>query len=212
MTTYTVTHRATGQEEKLDSTPLVIGSFCGQIRRMCRFFGCKTPKVHSLAINRKHCVPLVVFLSYARRAMRVIASDMNQVLSIGLVGNVSEIANRVIGFVAINMVNLVLWPFAINIKPSQSMQINFIAKNTCGQMSRSPLGTGNSSNFYAYGNPLFPYKNTGFLVVVKNFSNALCGKIWLSHAVSPVKKWCGQRPRSVSALPGLRYFSLGVSV
>ena len=119
----------------------------------------------------------------------------------------SKIVYGVIGFISIHMVNCPGRPFSVNPKIRETMTV----------VRRPIYGYGNipaivfaarcfSDKLSVIYRQLFPSKYTCILVVIENFTQMVCGKIGLSHAVVPYKQWCGQKPRRVTSTSGLRYF------
>lgn len=124
----------------------------------------------------------------------------------------SKIAKSVVKCNSVDVIDEIRWPNAVNVKPNEPVALAVPAINVDLQIPVFVAVSSYVANCYAATRANFASEMPVVWVVIKELPQTLCGKIGLSHAVSPVKKWCGQKPRSVSALSGLRYFISGVSV
>ena len=182
-----------------------------QICVMCILWAAKHAKRFLFSKKFYICRPSISVLRHTEKTGLIVGTCRSHVLHVDARRDIPQIANSIICWVRINMVNLVCWPLSVPMKPSQPMRVIGNSINSNEPSSVLPDRPCNVARFAAF-NTLLSSEFASVRIVVKKFTDALCGKIGLSHAVSPVKKWCGQRPRSVSALSGLRYFISGVSV
>ena len=180
--------------------------FLIHISRMSQQWVSKPPYVLLFAIG--HYLRQITLMGGApRNPTQACAVCCNQpfVKHIVCVIHMPQIANPVIRFVLVYVVNLVLRERAVNVQPSQPMrpESNSVNGNSYVPFLRV---TSNASGFdWAFSTP--PNKHSSLWVVVKKFAQTLCGKIGLSHAVVLIKQWFGQKLSSVSALTGLRHFT-----
>lgn len=111
---------------------------------------------------------------------------------------------------AVDMVNGVFRPLAVNMEPYHPMGKVVTAVDSENKMLSSVTPAShlraNSPASVAFVTCFLCNKTPSFWGVIEKFAYALCGKIGLSHAVVPYKQWIGQKPGSVSALAGLRHF------
>lgn len=122
----------------------------------------------------------------------------------------AQVAQSVVVADAIDVVDLAIRFSAVGVEPRKSVQ-SVILVGDLGSQVPGPVGGANHiANLYGANRADTPSKDASLWVVVKKFAQAFCGKIAGTHAVAPVKQWFVERPVSVSALCGLRYFSMGV--
>lgn len=189
----------------------VVMGFCRRIRNSGIFFCCESTKVNLGSVYSYVRFPnsLTFDLTHANEAGSACFSS-RPVLSVFCFCRQPQVTNSVVIPDAVDVVNALRGEHSEHVQPSQPMlrivklpiyknrSVPFVSFRASAKTGASVVG--------AYG--LFnPCKYTSFRIVIKDFAQALCGKIGLSHAVSPVKKWFGQKPQSVSALLGLRHFN-----
>lgn len=136
------------------------------------------------------------------------------VLKIHAMSNISKIGNRVVPSIPVDVVNAPVGPHAGYVQYGKSLsKVKFLVNpdTHVSVMSNVPCNTSYPHPVGFVAGLFKPNKLSCVGGVPKKFAQPLCGKINISHAVSPIKKWFGQKPGSVSALAGLRHFSLGVS-
>lgn len=131
------------------------------------------------------------------------------VLIVCVLRNISQVAESVIASNIIDMVNYVLRPLAMNVKPSKSVAKIFFAFKFYRKIA--PL-VGVASRDVANVNISVLSKsgeNTRLGIVVQKFFEPLLGqcKIVRSHAVVLLRQWFGQKPACASNACGLRYFN-----
>lgn len=123
---------------------------------------------------------------------------------------VSKIRNSVVRSNAVDMVNLLIRPTTINVEPRKPMRWMALPVDSDANVSLVADCLCNCS-----GKPLArppaiqPSEQPGFWVVVEQLFELLLRqrRIKISHAVSPEKKWFGQKPARVDSTGGLRYFT-----
>lgn len=180
---------------------LVFGNVIG---RLCQFFGVEITKVDYLLAGRNLSVPSAVRpktnpknFGFAIRVRSVL------VLHILLSSRLSEVVDSIVRTHSVFMVYKRLRERSIDISPSQYVRKILAAVYANSYVSVICFVPRNAASLHS---PLVagPSKHAGFLVVVKQFSQACCGKIGLSH--DAVLSLIGQRPIRVSSTDGLRYF------
>lgn len=134
------------------------------------------------------------------------------ILSVFRPSSLSKIAKPVVKSISIYVVYVMLRPLSMNVKPSQSVGHKVRKVNGDVAITKHCLGPSDMPNRATPRNSFYPSKYSGVWVIVKQFTQTLYGELRIvhSHAVSPVKKWFGQRPARVDSTGGLRYFSHSV--
>ena len=185
-------------------------SFCLYIGSLSIFGAGKGSKMDERSIGAYVCSPLVSECPanniYTKQTGLCFFGKAGKVLGVDAVRNISKIGKSVIGFVAVNVVNAKLGPLPCDVKPRNSVQAVLPVVKPRPHITANGINT-SASNVNASGFE-FSLEEPSLSVVLKKFADALCGKINLSHAVVPLKQWFGQKPRSVSALAGLRHFNI----
>lgn len=165
-------------------------------------------KAYLLSVHSDLCQPSLFVRRNAKESAEVSFFGFTDVLLVAHVRNIAQICKTVVQRVSVDVVNLVKRHFSRDVQPSKPMRSHVYAINA--DVSATTLHPSSwlvRSPSAASG---VPSENASLWVVVKKFAQAFCGKIAGTHAVAPVKQWFGKRPVSVSALCGLRYFSMGV--
>ena len=125
-------------------------------------------------------------------------------------GGVAQVRYPVVSWVFVSVKDSFFRKLTVNVKPRKGVRgvLSFVNAND-GSSGTSGSPCNSSSKNWAVN--FAPRENSGFWAVVQNFLEPVLsqGKLTSSHAVSPVKKWCGQKPGSVDALVGLRHFNMG---
>lgn len=117
--------------------------------------------------------------------------------------NIPQITNSVVAWVPINMVDAFSRPKPKLIEPRQSVPSVGPAFHADLQIP-SVVASGNVSRVNVSCESCTPRKHPSFWVVMKNFTQTLCGKIGLSHDV--LQLLIGQRPARVISTGGPRHF------
>ena|SRR3990167_808674 len=174
---------------------------------LVRFFRCvKNANVNRPIVNTDRGDPSVFVLLNPKKPRGVRCHWLPDVLKVNLLSNITKIANSVVATIAVNVVNIVFRPFSMNVKPRKPM--SKVLGVVDGYAKIAPV------DFFGSVCPgklvcdvNLSGKNSSLLIVIKQFAQALWGKIGLSHAVVPYKQWIGQRPRCASNTAGLRHFN-----
>lgn len=165
----------------------------------------KKAEMDGLPIVSDRCDPFgrVFVPTYAKQIGGTSFADMLDILPILRLRGLAQICKRIVAFYAVNVVNVFSRPMPVNVEPSKPVgwikfPINSDKGVSVGRTScniASPPSTGGDS----------AREHPALRVVMQQLAESVCGKINLSHDVALLR--CGQRPASVSALGGLRYFS-----
>ena len=198
-------------EERSPSRPWVKRMqffFFGQIRFICQLFSwidANVVRTFVCSYRRNPFASLCMKMHSSKSAF--IVGPNAGILSVFALGGVSKVCNPIVKTIAIYVVNVVFWKFSINIKPRKSVSIVSVSKKTDADVFMAAACSSRFSGFYYTPSPSIvvkPRKHSGVRIVMKNFAQTFCSKIGLSH--DAVLSLIGQRPGSVSALSGLRYF------
>ena len=172
-------------------------------------FGCaEVPKIVYDAVHLNDGSPFTVIPISAKKSGTGSFLRFALILNVFRLRDIPKVANPVVCFSSVDVVNMVGGEGAVNIEPSKAMQrVGFIF-NLCSVVPVTVNGSNRMIDWQAIAGFYKPCKHASIWVVVKKFTQVCCGKIGLSH--DAVLSLIGQRPGSVSALSGLRYFSTGV--
>jgi len=149
--------------------------------------------------------------SNAENAALAVASRTLYVLWVLRPIRFSQVANSIVSSVAVNVVNDDRWPYAMHVKPCESMSpvqravyVDFDVSTALADTASLPTDeVGTHARFD-------PSERPGIRAVVQEFAQTRGGKIGGSHDAVPSQS--GQRPARVSALGGPRHFSRHIRV
>jgi len=151
---------------------------------LMRFFrSAKQTYADRFVINFYFSQPLAVFFADSAKTAFVLAFMF--VLRILGVRNFTKVDKRIVSAVSVNMVNLIDWPFTINVKPRQTMCVmqNIVEPNTDVAM----LHTAANNIAYSASSPRFsPRKYAGARIIVEQFMQSF----W-RHVVNINSALCG---------------------
>ncbi len=121
---------------------------------------------------------------------------------------VKEVFNSVVASIFVLPAKVFLRESTVDVHPSKSGRRVRKVVNVNSDGSVWVFRTSNVTSKGASA-PCEPSENACLWIVVKKLFESCLGKIRIasSHAVSPLKKWFGQRPGRVSSTSGLRHFS-----
>ena len=167
----------------------------------------KETQINRFPTKSYSCLPCSAFVFSNTKKRRCIAGWSRFILAIFKIMRFTKIAYSVVISIAVYVIQKLIRPLPVKIKPRESVPhvISTVYMDV-------PISVGDVQR---PGNAVFSYsstsacdvgKNPGVRVVVEKFAQTLCGKIGLSH--DALLMLIGQRPGSVSALSGLRYFSV----
>jgi hypothetical protein len=185
--------------------------FLQKIGFMCKFCCIEIPNRYRFLVNHDSGLVCSIFSNRNAKKSRFIIG-VRAALVLGVLGliRLPEIAYRVVCFVPVYVIYLTFAPSPIDKQPSKLMRNIFDASNA-DDLVASLVKTTSLTPFLESPVPTStrnPSENASFRVVVKQFTQTLCGKIGLSHDTVP--SLIGQRPARVISTGGLRYFSLSL--
>ena len=140
---------------------------------------------------------------------------LSSVLGIARPSHIAKIFYSIIRLRPIDMINVTTRPNTVNIQPSKAVGLVSVASQreaNVAVMVNKPKANrvfqrNSSAGSTDYCNP---HKDASLGIVVKQFAQACCGKIGLSHDTVP--SLIGQRPGRVISTSGLRHFNLCAGV
>lgn len=183
-------------------------ALCFKVSLM-RFFRClECTKVLSNAVKPDCCLPLASVVDNSKQPRGTIGPRSALVLHVLGVGYFTKIEKPVVAGVAVDVVDKLFRVCSMNIQPSQSSRLVLNIVDIDGGSSVLPTVSSNATG-QRHATPNTPNKYAGFRVVMKQLFESLLGKdrMLFSHAVSPVKKWFGQRLACVDSTCEPRHFS-----
>ncbi len=128
------------------------------------------------------------------------------------VGKVKKVIKPVVAVHPVSVANPALGPFPISAEPRKPVGVMRNAVNGDVNVASVASRPGDSAYWLA-ATAHKPRKQTSQGIVMKQLFEPFLGRdrMLFSHAVSPVKKWFGQRPARVISTGGLRYFTSEVA-
>lgn len=183
-------------------------ALCFKVSLMRFFRGLECTKVLSNAVKPNCCLPLAAVVDNSKQPRGAVCSRSALVLHVLGVGYFTKIGKPVVAWVAVDVVNKLFRMYSMNIEPSQPRRLVLNVIDIDGRSSVLSAVSGNATS-KCHSATNAPSKNTSFRIVVKQLFESLLGKdrMLFSHAVSPVKKWFGQRPVRVDSTCGPHHFS-----
>ena len=194
---------------------LVYFAFYSYIFFVCKFWRGKRSEVLLCAIDRDASPVVLATFTNPKKSAPVVASRFSLVLRVFTVICFAQILYAVVVSYSVYVIYLVFGPTSVNIKPRQSVRPNSLVINAYSNVTLIFLNAPSYlANGAASGNSNNSGEQTSRGVVVKNLFKSILreGRMLFSHAVSPVKKWFGQRPASVISACGPRHFTIAEMV
>ena len=195
----------------LDSAGAVHGAFGRQVRIVGKLWRFERAEVNRFAVRANGGNPSVAFLPDAEESGSVVGLRLALVLHILALRYIAQIAKAIIGRVAVDVVDGVLWPVAGHVHPRSSVGEVDFAVNANLNPPALVLVSDDVANKANLPYPLGSGENASFRIVMDKLAKSICCNIGLGHSVAPYKQWCGQRPDSVASAVRLRHFSMGVA-
>ena len=182
----------------LERAAFMQSSFGSKISILSRLRRNIAAKVMLLAIKRYLRLPLTFKKADTKNSVAAIASPAPQILRIDSLLYTAQIHNSIVIAHPINVVNLVVWPNAMNPKPNDAVRFESVSVNAdlnvAAMIQRSSDRANHRSSricFHAAN------KVPIFRVVLKQFADASHCSIGVSHEA--LQMLIGQRPRRVSS-------------
>ncbi len=174
-----------------------------QVCLACKLLRSIRPKVvfHSARCYLRS--PVCSVFADSKNPVRAVGLGATQVLHISRLRNISQITNPIVSWVPVNVVNVFSWPTSEFIEPSKPMASVSLPAYAYFQIPAIEAPC-NISGMNVRCKSGLPSENASLWVVIKNFAQACCGKIGLSHDTVP--SLIGQRPGRVISTSGLRHF------
>jgi hypothetical protein len=184
-------------------------SFRGNINFVSFFGVCKPAQTPANAVNLNKGYPSIPVLNDAHVAVSIVFSWAANILDILRVRNVSKVGYAVIRRLAVDVVDFVVRPFAVDIKPRKPVRPVLASVHPYGYVAFWVGKINNWAKCNAIGSPNLSAKDSSIGVVIQKFAQAFCGKICFSHVIAPFQRCVGEKPDSVGSGFGLRYFNIG---
>jgi len=187
---------------ELDCAGAVKLALCEQVRLVRELWCVMKAQILCFLPNLYLRLPPRPYLTYAKKTALAVWSGRSLILQVLRPCNATQVAQSVIGPIPVDVVNITGRDNAIGVEPRKPVStIRFMV------YSDYPVSVGVRNASLLENTPQEALKKHASLwVVVKQFAQACCGKIGLSHDVSPVKKLIGQKPARVISTGGLRHF------
>ena len=179
-------------------------SLCIEVGLVRKFLGCIYAKVVFFAACPDLRLPAIVPSADAKEPRQVTDGCMALILRVSRACHHPQIYHSVVVPIAVYVVNLVFRPSSMQMKPYKSVRKMQPAIDLYLPVAVRVVSASGIANAYALM-PSAPSKHPSLWVVVKQFAQARCGKIGLSHDTVP--SLIGQRPACVDSTGGLRHFT-----
>ena len=193
---------------ELDRASNVHFPFSDQVRVMRNLRRGKRAKTGLLSGGHDICLPLTPMFRNTEITRGTIGTRAPGVLLVLGHRYIPQVDITIVGFDSIDVVDTLTRPGTRHVEPCQPVGLASSPKDANLTVACAVCASGDIPNLDLAASRYEPRKNASFWVVVQQlFERALCKfRIVVSHAVSPVKKWFGQRPARVDSTGGLRYF------
>ena len=160
-------------------------TFSRYIGRMGFFGAVVIPKPNGFFVDRNVGAPFVLKPNYTQKPGLISAIWAAYVLCVATVVDFTKIAKSVVGFVAVDMVNKAIRPFAMLVKPCKSVGFINPSSNANGAISFVIWRSGQVVGFNRFARTDTPSKLAGIRVVCEQFPE-LFGRNKLSvHGAFP---------------------------
>jgi len=180
-------------------------AFCGQVRLVGNFWRRKGSKVDSSFINLDCCHVVVPVSANAQKSECARGTGRPSILHILSLRYISQIAKSVVAMVPVDVVDVFRRPLSIGVEPHKAMGKVQLPVNMNFDVPATISAACNVSNFCISRSAFQTDEMSGIWFVLKQFAQALCDKIGLSHDTVP--SLIGQRPTRVESTCRLRHFN-----
>lgn len=151
--------------------------------------GVKDPEPDLPASDGDFSAEAALYANDARIADGVVDSKSTNVLVVDGMRNISKVAERIVGAVAVDVVDLMRRPCARDMEPRQSMRWIPMAAHSNLDVSVSLDAAGNHPNGNAAASGDAPPEYSGACLVVEKLAEMLRRKIAHSHEALRVADW-----------------------
>ena len=151
------------------------------------------------------CSPVRSIFANTENAVRAVGLRSTLVLHVPHMRNISQIANPVVAWVPVDVVDHSGRPNPVYMQPCKSVRPVNPSSYTNFQIP-AVIVSSDISDMDVGCKPCQPRKTATLWVVVKQFAQALCGKRKIIFSHDTVPSLIGQRPARVISTGGLRYF------
>lgn len=159
-------------------------TFSFQVYFMRFFRGSVVTKPLSFFANRNTCSPFVLIPNNSKKSRFISSIWPLNILRIAIGQNNTKIAQSIVIFAPVDMINQPIRPLAIRMQPRQTMGfVNFLF-NAYRNVAKFVSVTCNIANMNCFGRAASPSKRTSYLVIREHFAQLFYCKIG-SHMKSP---------------------------
>lgn len=159
-------------------------TFGFQIRLM-RFFGRRViAKPARLFVDSDVCAPFVLIPNNTQKPRFIASVWPANILRIAICRNNSQIAQPVVAFTAVDVVDKPVGPDSVRVKPRKPMSFIDFLFNAYGDVAKLVYGSRNIANVHSFGWAGNPSKNASYGVVTQQLTKFFrCD--FISHLGSP---------------------------
>ena len=152
---------------------------------LMRLFGSAViPKPFRFSVDGHAGSPFVLKPNDAHKARLVANVGLANVLRIAVGKHIAQIANSVIRFVAVDVINKPSRPFAMRVQPCQTMRFVDTSSDANGDVPNAFFcASGNIASFNSPAGSNLPQKHASPRVIIKRCLKLFCRQ---SHLKSPV--------------------------
>jgi hypothetical protein len=169
---------------------------------MCFFWRVKNSKIEELSLNSNDSLKSVPVNSDAKQTSSVAAFCALEIFKIHALRHITKVSESIVRWIAILVVYSESRRRASHVEPCKPMDEMRLSIDANAHSSALDYTPSNMANNGVLGGFFEPDEDPSLGIVVKQFAQALCGKIGLSH--DALLKLIGQRRVGVdSARPAL---------
>jgi len=158
-----------------------------QVRLMSRFGRQIISKPLSFVVNCNVCPPFVLKPNHAKKSGFIAPVWFPNVLRIAISGYNSQIAQPVVIFSPVDVVNKAIRPFAVRVQPSKSVGFINFAFNAYRNVSKLVRIARSIANLYRFARTNNPCKDASVFVIREHLAKFICGDVGFGHFAAPVK-------------------------
>ena len=162
---------------------------------MHRRFECEKPsfglvlggeitKSYILPINDNSSEEPVLSFAYAKHPRLAVRKGSHHVVKVYPTRHVAEVCDGVVGRGSVDVVDIQLRPFSMNVEPCKTVRQVRVTINPDGYVSVFPPMTGDRSCLYTATTKPTVSEQSGERVVVEQFPQPFKRKMWFIHATS----------------------------
>jgi len=174
-------------QKLLNTTSRMMLTLGFNVRLMSFFRRCVVAKPMRFSVDSDVGAPFVLKPNDTQKSRLVALVGAMNILRVAVWPNNAQIAQSVVVFAPVNVVNQSVRPYAMHVQPRQTMRFINATSKTYRNVTKFVLGACYISDMHGFSRALFPRHHSGVLVVVQKLTNFFRCNIAFGHKVLLLK-------------------------